>query len=861
MGRKKTIFNKIVPVLLATCMTVSSVQIQTKADVIKPSQPLGVNVAKDAKLTIPGADDDTYKIVDGDLETGWQTNNVSSDAEDSLSDPQEWKLELEKTYTIDRINLYWEAACAKEYDIYVSETGEDDSWVKVAEETNGNSGKFEYKFDAIDAKYIKLDLKTRAMGYGYYLYEVEAITVGSTEEEITDNIAKNATATASSSSNESNSPDKAIDGNVDTLWQADISGTNEEKTNQYIQLTWDEEQVWDTVRVRWSGGYMKGYVVQTSSDGETWENVASVDNGKANDYKTIKLDKPVTSKYLRVQGTDFGAYYFEIRELEVYNESDIKAKEVLLNRDSIKLNLDSEEASYEKLDVAVNPSNTANKGIIWTSSNENVATVDQDGTVRAVGMGRAVITATSQSDENVKKTCDVIVSKGIEQPKLNVKLTSDKQYVTVTWNAVENAKEYVLERSLVGGEKEQIYTGTDTTFTDKNVDKKTYVYYLVAKAIDSEELCDSKESVSDEIIVPVRVTGVEFSANEEDIDVGDTVDLTAIVTPDDATDKSLEWNSSDSSIVSVNEYGKIKALKEGSATITATSVDDPSLSASIKINAKVVPMAELTLDKISDACEPEAEIKLTATYAPGNTTYTDLKWETSDDKVATVDNEGKVIAVAPGTATITVSSVAQPEIKAEFVITVKHFVTGIKLNKETLTLTQGKSETLTATVLPENATDKEFKWISSDNSVASVDETGKVSALKPGTVVIAAITNDGELVAECKVTVKAPVKVNPPVKKVTPAKVVISKVKKGKKKATITWKKAANAYGYQIYMKTGKGKYKLVKTLTNPKKLKFVKKKLKAKKTYTFKIRAFSMNGKTKVFGAYSSAKKVKIKK
>jgi hypothetical protein len=91
-----------------------------------------------------------------------------------------------------------------------------------------------------------------------------------------------------------------------------------------------------------------------------------------------------------------------------------------------------------------------------------------------------------------------------------------------------------------------------------------------------------------------------------------------------------------------------------------------------------------------------------------------------------------------------------------------------------------------------------------------------------------------------------------------PAKVVIKSLKKSKKKVTLKWKKISDAKGYQIYMKKGKGKFKRIKTIKNPKKIKLIK-KLKKGVQYTFKVRAYKLNGKKKVFGTFSKVKKIKL--
>ncbi|MCI8956983.1 MAG: hypothetical protein HFG29_08360 [Eubacterium sp.] len=850
--KQTTMFRSLLTFFLSICMTISALDIQLNADILRTSQPLGMNVAKNSRLNIPNSTGDALKLVDGDENTGWQAPMNQPSPTDALYDPQEWNFQFDSVYTIDTINLVWETSCGKTYDVYVSETGKEGSWVKVISETNGKAGKNRYTFTPVDAKYIKLDLKYRALNYGYYLYEIEVFTIGSTEDKTTDNIALNAVASASSFDG-TNTADKAIDGNKNSIWQTPKQGTNEERANQFIQLKWNTPQQFDTVKVLWSGGYMAGYKLQVSNDGGTWEDVAYISDGKSNEYKVIKLERPVTKAYLRLQGTIYGNYCFEVKELEVYNESSIIAENMYLSRDNIKLDIIENGVSKEQLYAAINPSNTANKTIIWTSSNNNVATVDENGLVIAKSVGKAVITAVSQSNPNVKKTCNVTVAKGVDAPQLSVSLTENKDGVIVKWNAVDNAQKYVLQRSLVDKEKVEVYSGKGTSFVDANLDCNTYIYYLVAKAQDGDYICDSTVVTSERITVPVRVEDVEIHDTTMDIFVRENSYVNAYVTPNNATDTRVTWESSDSSIATVNSNGQVTAVKEGMAIITATSVDNPKAKDHIYINCKPVLMTKLILDKASDIVEPGAEVKLTETIYPQNTTYKSLVWKSSDDSVATVDGNGVVRAVAPGTAKITVHSQKQPEIKSEYQIIVKVNVTKITLNKTVLNLQPGTAETLSAVVYPSNATNKKYNWISSNPNIADVEVNGRVVAFQEGTAIITAISEDGKYTAKCSVYIK-----NVPTFK-KPAKVVIKSLKKSKNKVTLKWKKISDAKGYQIYLKKGKGKFKRIKTIKNPKKIKFMKKKMKKGIQYTFKVRAYKLNGKKKVFGTFSKVKKIKL--
>ena len=169
-----------------------------------------------------------------------------------------------------------------------------------------------------------------------------------------------------------------------------------------------------------------------------------------------------------------------------------------------------------------------------------------------------------------------------------------------------------------------------------------------------------------------------------------------------------------------------------------------------------VDVEKVSLNKSATTLTEGESETLTATITPSNATGDKtVKWSSSNEAVAAVDSNGKVTAKKAGTAVITVTSSNGKT--AGCTVTVKQkeiAITGIGLNKSTTSLTEGESETLTATIAPSNATgDKTVKWSSSNTAVASVDSAGKVTAKKAGTAVITATSSNGKS-ASCTVTVK-----------------------------------------------------------------------------------------------------------
>lgn len=169
----------------------------------------------------------------------------------------------------------------------------------------------------------------------------------------------------------------------------------------------------------------------------------------------------------------------------------------------------------------------------------------------------------------------------------------------------------------------------------------------------------------------------------------------------------------------------------------------------------------VTLDKSTLALQPGTNATLNATVSPATAANKSLRWTSSNTNVATVDTNGKVTAVANGTAVITVSTVDGGH-TAQCTVTVSEdtpevvAVENVKLDRSSLTLDVGETEQLTATVTPENAANKSVRWRSNDENVVSVDANGKLTAIDSGIATVTVTTEEGNFTALCKVTVVDP---------------------------------------------------------------------------------------------------------
>lgn len=823
-------------------------------------QPLGRNVAYNRTVNVSNYfNTNEYNkpdfLTDGNLERGYQTACVSSNKDNPYEDPQTWSIDLGKSYEIDKIVLYWENAAAKKYKIYVSENKTD--WMEVASEEAGEKGRFKYDFAPTNARYVKIELEERTMEiYGYCMYEWQIFTVGSVEEKEMPNLAENATAVASSDDGE-NSAEKAIDGDKGTMWRTeyiqDPTVTDEEKADENITLSWNSPQTFDTVKVKWGGGYMKGYKLQTSDDGETWTDMYEVTSGIASEYRNIRLKEAVTTSHLRLQGITFGAYCFEIYEIQVYDQTNVPVESINLNYTSKKLNLDKEEDNKVELEYNIAPSNTSQTDVVWSSSNEAVAEV-KNGVVAGKSVGRADITIASKDNPNVKKTCVVYVSKELDKSKVTA-VRNDKN-INVNWTKVAHASSYVLSRyNKITGIVNDIYEGTDTAFEDKDLTSGKYIYTV--KAIVDENEADANlysNSVSEEseaVIIPEPVTGIEVANDYQHMGlfVGGSGKIRYSVLPGNSTNTNVTFKSLNEKVATVDANGVVTGVSEGNADIVITT-EEGGFEA--KCTVRVDGIDARGIERVGDKTVTmglnqtrQLQVKIT----PSDTTNKNVQWTSSNNSVATVDSNGGVTSKNSGSTIITVTT--HNGLKTEFFIEVETPVTNITLNSNEINLNPGGTFKLDATVNPSNASNKSIKWISANESIATVDQSGNVAADVAGTTYISAVSADGKVVATCTVNVSKPVVTKP-------AKVKIKSAKKKGKKVTLKWKKISDAAGYVVYMKTNSGKFKAVKTVKKAKTVKAVI-SLKKGNKYSFKIRAYKLDEETNVYGAYSKIKKVKM--
>ena len=280
------------------------------------------------------------------------------------------------------------------------------------------------------------------------------------------------------------------------------------------------------------------------------------------------------------------------------------------------------------------------------------------------------------------------------------------------------------------------------------------------------------------------LTGVTASVEKAELKVGETTKATATIMPEGAEGVELAWTSSDDKIATVDKDGNVKAVAEGTATLTVTATQgsgDGAVTKTATVDVTVIkdggtdPEPEKPVLTGVKASVEKAELKVgettkaTATIMPEGAEGVELAWTSSDDKIATVDKDGNVKAVAEGTATLTVTATqgsgdgAVTKTATVDVTVIKDggtdpepekpvVLTGVKASVKKADLKVGETTKATAKITPEKAENVTFAWASSDKKVATVDADGNVKAVGKGTAKLTVTATQGSGADAVKVT-------------------------------------------------------------------------------------------------------------
>lgn len=307
------------------------------------------------------------------------------------------------------------------------------------------------------------------------------------------------------------------------------------------------------------------------------------------------------------------------------------------------------------LEVVFNPENTTERGLTWSSSNTTIATVNNAGEVTGKGAGKAVITA--KTTNGLTATCNVTV----EVPVTNVEFEQD-YYEMFTGETLT-----IVATVTPDNAADKTLTWTSDNESIAKVDQNGVVTAL--RKGEALITATSVNGVEAYCLVTVKQAPTSISLNESDIDLplGDEFQLVATVKPADSEDKSVVWVSSDPGTATVDANGLVKAIENGTAIITATTVN--GLKAECEVNVVTVKVESIELNPSSIESLEGTEVQIEATVYPSNATNKALSWKTSSVIVASVDDNGLVSIKSSGVAVITATAKDGSGVKAECQVT------------------------------------------------------------------------------------------------------------------------------------------------------------------------------------------------
>lgn len=416
----------------------------------------------------------------------------------------------------------------------------------------------------------------------------------------------------------------------------------------------------------------------------------------------------------------------------------VSAAGITLNKNQMLLDVGYSETLKYTIEGELNESN-----IVWHSTNPNVATV-QNGKVKAITRGTAIITV---KINDYSSTCKVTVSDdyiAVNSIKINTNnlnlLIGNTEKLTVNISPSTATNKNVMWHSSNSSIVTVDSTGNITA-------KKIGSAIITATSGNYSSTC--KVTVVDKI--PLK--NITLNKTSLTIKEKETAQLSLSYNPSNATNKKVTWKSSNTGVATVNQSGKITAIKPGTTTITVVSNDGGHVATSkITVQAISKKVESISLDKkeLSIVSGEEATLKVTI-----NPTYAENKnvtWSSSDEEIATVEN-GIVKALKPGTTEIkAISEDGDKEAICKITVTAPP-LKGISFKEESKTIYLGEKVSLKPVLDPTNSILENAKWKSEDENIVSV-ENGKITANSIGTTTITVSTEDEKISSTIEIIVK-----------------------------------------------------------------------------------------------------------
>ncbi len=422
----------------------------------------------------------------------------------------------------------------------------------------------------------------------------------------------------------------------------------------------------------------------------------------------------------------------------------VQVTDIALNKTSGSM---YKNASYQ-LKCSIYPSNATFKQVKWSSSDPKIVSVSSTGLVKALKAGRATVYCKSVDNPGVVGVCTI---------KVVVKTTGVK--LNYTKGSIYQDNIGVLKATVYPSDA----TNKNVKWTSSNpkvatVDANGRVKGISAgKAVITCTTVNGGHKATCSITVKavIKTTKITLNRTSGKMYDGAFYQLKATVAPANATAYKLQWTSSNTRAVKVDQTGKIYGVAPGNAVITCTATDS-GVKAYCKVQVVEIKPTAVKLNRTSATMNYGAVYQLKATVYPENATNKAVTWTSSNPSAVYVSSNGVIKALKTNSsAVITCKTVSGGKTATCSVKVNVARVTGVKLGRTSAEVSIGQKFTINKAVYPSYATNPTVTWGSTNSSVASVTQSGVVTAKKAGTAVIYCKTADGGFTAKCTVTVKS----------------------------------------------------------------------------------------------------------
>lgn len=434
----------------------------------------------------------------------------------------------------------------------------------------------------------------------------------------------------------------------------------------------------------------------------------------------------------------------------------VTGKNVLISSINIHQKRISVAVGYtHNLTYSLQPSNATENNLVFSSSDQSVAIINQNGVIKGLKEGNAIITVAT-SNGKVKDTTYVTVYKSGTTTVVDgepVKTTVYPKSINISNNDItlKVGSTISVVATVLPSDANQSLSWTSSNSRVAIVDSNGLITaispgtaIIVAKTV-NDITANIKVTVGD---YSVKLKSISVNTNYLVMPLGKTMQLSVLYNPKTASNKTITWKSSNSKVVIVNSSGYIKAVGPGTAIIKATSADGGYTdTATIEVTGSgtLISASAIVFKESSYSVGINGTISLNPIITPNNTTFKAIKFTSSDASIATVDENGLVKGLKEGTVNIT-ATLTHNNLKATTKVVVKYIpVTSIKLNNVQAEATIKKGETLSisAEILPSNASNKNISFTSSDSNIAKVDSNGIITGISTGRTTIIAKSSDG----------------------------------------------------------------------------------------------------------------------